>query len=55
MDEKHQMQIIEGLANRDIRFYKMQRKAESYKLIPILIHEISVLLRINCYYLNMKY
>ena len=39
MDEKHQMQIIEGLANRDIRFYKMQRKAESYKLIPILIHE----------------
>ena len=23
MDEKHQIQIIEGLTNRDIRFYKM--------------------------------
>lgn len=39
MDEKYQTQIIEGLENRNIRFYKMQRKAESYKLIPILIHE----------------
>ena len=23
MDEMHQIQIIEGLTNRDIRFYKM--------------------------------
>ena len=34
MDEKYQKQIIDGLSNRDINFYKMSMEKESYKLTP---------------------
>ncbi len=34
MDDKYQTQIIDGLSNRDINFYKMSMEQESYKLSP---------------------
>lgn len=39
MDEKFQKKIVKGLENRDVKFYKMQRQAESYKLMPVLFCE----------------
>lgn len=37
MDTKLQNLIIKGLANRDVKFYKMHRQPNSYKLMPALI------------------
>lgn len=34
MDEKYQIQIIDGLSNHDVNFYKMCMEQESYKLSP---------------------
>ena len=39
MDKQYQAQIIEKLENRDVKFYKMERKDKSYNLVPTLICE----------------
>lgn len=39
MDEKFQKKIVKGLENRNVKFYKMQRQAKSYKLMSVLFCE----------------
>lgn len=39
MKEEFQKQIISGLENRNVRFYRMEREATSYKLVPVLVCE----------------
>lgn len=41
MDEQYQSIIIDGLQNRDIKFYKMNRKENSYEILPIFLCENS--------------
>lgn len=39
MDDSQQNTIIDGLTNRDVKFYKMEHQTNSYRLVSRLIHE----------------
>jgi len=40
MDKQYQAQIIEKLENRDVKFYKMERKDKSYLQRHLLVKNI---------------